>query len=346
MSPPMPATYYRPIPESDVALGRAGLSLAGTRLRFERVEVLSRGQLPRVVPADTVPAEILARMTEPRAAITGVSLGRPRLMGILNVTPDSFSDGGVFDGPDAAVAAALRMVEDVDILDIGGESTRPGAADVPAPAEIARTAPVIAALSRAGVPVPVSIDTRKAAVARAAFDAGATIVNDVSGLGYDPDLAPLVAATGAPVCIMHSIATPATMQDDPRYDDVLLDVFDFLEQRIALAESCGIPRARIVVDPGIGFGKTVAHNLALLARVSLFHTLGCAILLGVSRKRFIGGIGGAAEPRSRGPGSIAVALAAMAQGVQILRIHDTSETAQALKLYLAATTGKAPGETI
>jgi dihydropteroate synthase len=218
------------------------------------------------------------------------------------------------------------------IIDIGGESTRPGAAPVPEADEIARISPVIAALT--GM-VPISVDTRKAAVAAAALDAGADLVNDVSGFLHDPDLAALCAGRGVPVCVMHSKGDPQVMQDDPRYGDVLLEVYDFLAERVAALIAAGIPQGRIVVDPGIGFGKTKAHNLALLQGLSLFHGLGCAILLGASRKRFIGTIGGAERAEDRAPGSIAVGLAGLAQGVQILRVHDVAETAQALHLWQA-----------
>lgn len=227
------------------------------------------------------------------------------------------------------------MAEGADVLDIGGESTRPGAAEVAVTEEVARTAPVIAALREGGIATPISVDTRKAAVARAALAAGAGIVNDVAAMGFDPEMAPVVAGAGAPVILMHSIKTPATMQDDPRYEDVLLDVYDFLKARIAAAEVAGIARGRIMVDPGIGFGKTAAHNLALLRRLSLFHDLGVPLLLGVSRKRFIGTIGGEDRAERRMPGSVAVALAGVAQGAQVLRVHDVAETRQALRLWLA-----------
>jgi dihydropteroate synthase len=217
---------------------------------------------------------------------------------------------------------------------VGGESTRPGATEVPEEQEIARTVPVIAAIRRESG-LPVSIDTRKSAVAAAALAAGADVVNDVAALTHDPALGPLVAKVGCPVILMHAQGTPATMQDDPRYDDVVLDVYDFLEQRIAAAEAIGIARARIVVDPGIGFGKTLHHNVRLLQNLSLYHGLGCAILLGASRKRFIGTLSGADAPRDRMAGSLAVALHAVSQGVQILRVHDTLETRQALSLHEA-----------
>ena len=336
--------YYRPIPSLDPARPAGALSFAGGMAWFERVEVLRRGAEAEIIPAADLSPDARDRLTAPRAAICGVSMEMPRLMGILNVTPDSFSDGGLHDTPDAALAHAHAMAREADFIDVGGESTRPGAAEVPVEEEIRRTAPVIAAISKAHLAPPISIDTRKFAVADAALSAGARMVNDVSGLGFDAHLAPLAAAHDAGLCIMHSIATPATMQDDPRYDDVLLDVYDFLAARIEHAVTAGVARERIVVDPGIGFGKTLKHNLTLLARVSLFHGLGCPILLGVSRKRMIGTVGQAADARARAPGSIAAALAAVAQGVQILRIHDVTETAQALRLYRAVHNGAHPEE--
>ncbi len=334
--------YYRPIPRFDPVPSRH--RLAGGWTGFDRVECLSRTEPPRIVSADDVPPDVIERLVTPRPALAGLDMSRPCLMGILNVTPDSFSDGGRHVGLEPAVARALAMAPDVDVIDVGGESTRPGAVEVAVDAEIERTAPVIAALRERGNRTPVSIDTRKSAVAAAALDAGADIVNDVSGLDFDPELAGLVADRQVPLCLMHSVKTPATMQNNPRYDDVLLDVYDCLDARVTAAEAAGIPRNRIVVDPGIGFGKTLEHNLALLARLSVFHSLGCAILLGASRKRFIGTLGRADAPEARSPGSVAVALAAVAQGVQILRVHDTADTAQALRLFVATTLGVAPEE--
>ena len=327
--------YYRPIPMTDPARPVGAQALAGGWSWFDRVEVLRREAPAEVVGVDAIPAEVLARLTAPRADLAGLALDRPRIMGILNVTPDSFSDGGDHFTPNAAVDHARAMqANGADILDIGGESTRPGAAEVSVDDEIARTAPVIAALRAAGA-VPVSIDTRKAGVARAALSAGARIVNDVSALGYDAGMAAVVATSGAPVCLMHAQGTPATMQADPRYDDVLLDVYDHLAARVTAAEAAGVDRAHILIDPGIGFGKTAEHKLALLRRLSLFHALGCPILLGVSRKRFIGTIGGAPLAKDRMPGSVALALAGIAQGVQIVRVHDVRETRQALALWMS-----------
>ncbi|MCU9847044.1 dihydropteroate synthase [Defluviimonas sp. WL0024] len=338
--------YFRPIAMTDPARPEGALPLAGGWCWFDRAEHLTRAGSRGLVAASELPEDVRHRLTAPRAPLAGLSLDAPRLMGILNVTPDSFSDGGRFHAPDRALAHARAMAEaGAEILDIGGESTRPGSADVEREEEIARTAPVIAALKEGGLRVPVSIDTRKSAVAVAALDAGAEIVNDVAALGYDPDLAALVARRGVPVCLMHAQGTPATMQADPRYDNVLLDVYDFLAERIAAAEAAGIPRERIIVDPGIGFGKTVAHNLALLRGLSIFHGLGCAVLLGASRKRFIGAIAGCgAEARAdlRVPGTVAVTLAGVAQGVQIHRVHDIVEAKQALRLWQAATQGEEP----
>lgn len=330
--------YFRPIAMTDPARPLAALSLAGGWCWFDRVEVLSRTSAGRIIPASDVPAAILHRLTAPRAPFAGLAMIRPRLMGILNVTPDSFSDGGMFLGAGSAVDQARAMALGAEIIDIGGESTRHGAVEVPVAEEIARTAPVIRALRTGGLTSAISIDTRKTRVAKAALEAGATIVNDVSAFDFDPTLGPLVAQTGTPVMLMHAQGVPATMQDNPLYGDVLLDVYDALAARLARAEALGIDRDCIVLDPGIGFGKTQAHNLSLLRGLSLFHGLGCPILLGTSRKRFIGSIGMASEPQDRAPGSIATALAGVAQGVQVLRVHDVAETRQALRLWQAMNT--------
>ncbi|SCY39200.1 dihydropteroate synthase [Paracoccus tibetensis] len=315
--------YYRPIPS-----GEGGRwQLAGGWSRFSELERLCRGEPPRRVT--DAPPEVIAALTAPRPPLMGLSLDAPRIMGIVNATPDSFSDGGAYD---PAAQARQLAAAGADILDIGGESTRPGAAEVPVPEELDRILPAI----RAGAALlPVSVDTRKAAVAGPALEAGAGLVNDVSGFDFDPALPALVAAAGVPVCLMHAQGLPATMQDDPRYDDVLLDVYDALEARIRRADAAGIPRARIVIDPGIGFGKTEAHNLAILRRISLYHGLGCAILLGVSRKRFIGSIGGAPAPADRAAGTLALSLMAVMQGVQVHRVHDVAAHVQALRLWQA-----------
>lgn len=331
--------YLRPIPCPPAR--SSARPLAGGLFGFAEVEVLRRGEAPEILPVDAAgvlypeAAETLELIVAPRPPLAGLELSRPRLMGVVNVTPDSFSDGGMLTDTEAAVAHGMALAEaGADILDVGGESTRPGAEPVPLDAELARVMPVIEGLVAAGCPVPLSIDTRKAKVAEAALAAGAVMFNDVSALTHDA-ASPGVAAKAPAVCLMHAQGDPRTMQDDPRYGDVLLDVYDFLEMRLAAAEAAGIPRARLAVDPGIGFGKKLGHNLALLRRLSLFHGLGCALVLGVSRKRFIGALAGVGEPRQRVPGSIAAGLSGLAHGVQVLRVHDVAETRQALDVWRA-----------
>ena len=261
-----------------------------------------------------------------------IRLDQPQVMGILNVTPDSFSDGGQFADPSTAVEAGVRMAsQGAAILDVGGESTRPGAQQVWAQDEIERVRPVVERLVTSGAAV--SIDTRKSEVMTAALQAGARLVNDVSALTFDPRSADVVAGSSAPVILMHHLGPPETMQQDPRYDDVLVEVYLWLEERIAAAEAAGIDRSRILIDPGFGFGKTVAHNLELMNGLALFHSLGCPIVLGASRKRTIGALSNEAPADERLGGSIAFALKAVEQGVQIVRVHDVPETAQALRVW-------------
>lgn len=332
--------YPRPLVQVGPTRPEEALCLAGGWGWFTHVECLSRTDAPEVLPVSHVPQGALDRLTAARPGMGRLSFDVPIVMGILNTTPDSFSDGGRFTGSDAALRAARAMaVSGAGLIDIGGESTRPGAQAVSVEEETARTAPVIAALSQDATMPPLSIDTRKAAVARAALRSGADLVNDVSGFTFDPDLAGLCAAEGAPVCVMHSVGTPETMQSQAAYGDVLLDVFDVLQDRIEALVETGIPRNRIIADPGIGFAKTLEHNLALLQRLSLFHALGVPILLGASRKRFVGTLSGVEVADARMPGSVGVALAALEQGVQILRVHDVAETVQAIKLWQAARHG-------
>ncbi len=332
--------YYRPLVQVDAARPDAALTLGGGWAWFTHIEVLARGQAARVIAVRDAPVDALAILTAKRPDIAGVSMSQPRVMGILNATPDSFSDGGVNAAAQDAVASGITMqTAGADLLDVGGESTRPGAVTVSVSNEIARVVPVIKGLRASGVTCPISIDTRKAAVAQAAHLAGAALINDVSGFTYDTALAPYAAAQDLPVCVMHALGDPATMQQDPQYENVLLDVYDFLETQITTLVAQGIPRSRIIADPGIGFGKTMPHNLALLARLGLFHGLGVPILLGASRKRFIGTIGKAPQATDRAPGSIGVALAALGHGIQVLRVHDVAQTMQAIALWRAAITG-------
>jgi dihydropteroate synthase len=327
--------YCRPLAGTD------GLPLAGGPLRFARVEILSRHEPPRVVAAETLDAGVLERLTAARAPIAGLVADRTAVMGILNVTPDSFSDGGHNAAPDIAIAAARAMVTaGADIVDIGAESTRPRAPLVDLATESARLAAVLPGLAG----LCWSIDTRKAAIMAQALAAGAALVNDVSALGHDPQALALVAARGCPVVLMHARGTPDVMQDAPAYDNALLDVFDWLATRIAACEAAGIARDRIIADPGIGFGKDLSHNLALLRGLSLFHGLGVPLLLGASRKQLIPriakpeGADGIVDipPDARLPGSLALALHAAAQGVQLVRVHDVPETVQALAVWRAA----------
>ncbi|SLN66588.1 dihydropteroate synthase [Roseisalinus antarcticus] len=306
------------------------LPLAGSaHVGFDRV--LTGGQM---AAAGELAPDLRDLLSTERPPVCGLTLRTPRIMGILNVTPDSFSDGGKYLAGEAAVARAVAMAEDADILDIGGESTRPGADEVPEAEEVARVAPVIAAIRAAGMAIPISVDTRKAAVAEAALDAGADMINDVTAGRFDARMLPLAARRGVPICLMHSVADPKTMQAHASYDDVSTQVFDHLAERIAAALEAGIPKAHVIADPGIGFGKTLQHNLTLIRELSRYHALGVPILFGASRKQFIGTIGHS-DTDGRLGGSIAVALVAADQGAHILRVHDTYETRQALRLHLA-----------
>ncbi len=256
---------------------------------------------------------------------------RPQVMGIVNVTPDSFSDGGRSLAFDDAVALGERLVaEGADILDIGGESSRPGAAVVPVEEEIARVIPVVEALA-GRVGVPISVDTVKPEVARRALAAGASIINDIRGLA-DPDLAAIVAQTGAGVVLMHMKGTPRTMQDDPRYDDVVREVRDELARMVERAEGLGIPRSRIAIDPGIGFGKRTVHNLLLLQNLEAFAGIGCVMLVGTSRKGFLGKLTGR-PTGDRTIASITSALAAIDGGARVVRVHDVGPMVDALRVW-------------
>ncbi|WP_447939008.1 dihydropteroate synthase [Pseudoxanthomonas mexicana] len=268
-------------------------------------------------------------------------LDRPQVMGIVNVTPDSFSDGGAHDTADAAVAHALKLVEEgADVLDIGGESTRPGAAEVEIEEELRRVVPVIARLA-AQVSVPISIDTSKPEVMRAAVQAGAGMINDVYGLRRDGAL-DAAAALGVPVVLMHMQGEPRSMQAAPQYDDVVGDVHRFLAEHIFAAEMAGIPKKRIVIDPGFGFGKDTAHNLQLLAQFERFVELGVPVLAGLSRKRSIGELTGRDAPADRAAGSVAAHLIAAQRGALIVRVHDVAATVDALKIWNAVAAVPAP----
>lgn len=269
-------------------------------------------------------------------SFAGLSLDQPRLMGVVNVTPDSFSDGGDFIDPQRAIAHGLQMSEDgADILDVGGESTRPGSKPVSINEELDRVLPVIEGLAEEGKRV--SIDTRHAEVMRLAIAAGASIVNDVTALTGDPESMRVCAEAGVDVVIMHMQGQPQTMQNNPTYDDAAADIFDYLTARASDMEGAGINRGKIAVDPGIGFGKNLNHNLRVLSKLDDYSSTGLPVLLGVSRKSFISRIDRDVAPKDRVAGSIAAAIAGYQRGVRLFRVHDVAETRQALAVWSAIT---------
>jgi len=342
-------TLLRPTAFVDSPFGHDGrvARLAGGLNWFAAVELIAiegnKRTSTELVPVETVEERFDDDMAAQWSALTAarpplqlgqrtVRLDQPQVMGIVNATPDSFSDGGQYaDAASAAEAGARMTAEGAAIVDVGGESTRPGARSIWEGDEIERIVPVIRQLAGGGAAV--SADTRKADVMTAAVEAGARMINDVSALTYDARSAEVAAALDVPVVLMHHRGAPEVMQDDPRYDDVLVDVYIWLEQRIAAAVEAGVARERILVDPGFGFGKSVAHNLELMNGLALFHGLGCPVVIGPSRKRTIGALSGEAAVDKRLGGSIAFALKAVEQGVQIVRVHDVPETAQALRVW-------------
>ncbi|HKQ95615.1 MAG TPA: dihydropteroate synthase [Aestuariivirgaceae bacterium] len=346
----MTTTYLRPLGlawGSDASLavreGRAG-RLAGGNAAFTSAELIWRDG--RHIERTHQPYADLVRSSEaavrrrlgaleaPRAAIAGLAMDAPQVMGIINVTPDSFSDGGETPDRSSAVALGRRLAEaGAAILDVGGESTRPGSEGVPEDVERSRVVPVIEALS--GLGHKVSIDTRKPAIMEAATGAGAVMINDVSALRFDEGSRAAVARLKRPTVLMHAQGDPKTMQVNPTYDDVVLDVFDFLEAAVEEAVGAGLPRGLALVDPGIGFGKTFRQNLDVLGSLAIYHGLGVPLVVGASRKAFIGALTGHKTAKDRVSGSLAVAVAAVAQGAQILRVHDVRETLEAVKVWRA-----------
>ncbi len=342
-------TLLRPTAFVDCPFGYDGqvARLAGGLNWFAGVELIRieghRRASTELVAVEDIEGQLDGDMAEQWKALTSprppmqlgertVRLDQPQVMGIVNVTPDSFSDGGQFvDAVAAAAAGADMAAAGAAIIDVGGESTRPGAKPVWEGDEIERIAPVIRQLAAGGAAV--SADTRKADVMTAALEAGARMINDVSALTYDDRSVEIVAAAGVPVVLMHHQGAPETMQDEPGYDDVLVEVYLWLEERIRAAGAAGIARDKIMIDPGFGFGKTVAHNLELMNGLALFHSLGCPVVLGASRKRTIGALSGEAPADRRLAGSIALSLKAVEQGVQIVRVHDVPETIQALRVW-------------
>ena len=346
-------TYLRPLgllygadAARVMALGRAGRLGGSSFVSFNSGEVITRdgSRVSSEVAdyGDLAKDAVLARIETSRAALCGLALDRPKLMGIVNVTPDSFSDGGQTGEAASAIAHGLRLAaEGAHLLDVGGESTRPGSQGVAVDEEEARVIPVIGGLARAGHVV--SCDTRKALVMRKAVAAGAAVINDVSALQFDGDSLGTVAELGCPVVLMHAQGDPRTMQLNPSYDDVTLDVYDALEERIAACAAAGIAVGNIVADPGIGFGKTFRHNLDILSQLTILHGLGVAVLVGLSRKGFIGALTGEKAAAARASGSIGGAVQAALNGAHILRVHDVKPTAAALAVALAAADPEASG---
>lgn len=320
-------------------------SLAGGWARFTDMDVVQRhadggysicrmglDDLLQAADDRNLASAVMDRLLAPRDPFAGLSMTAPRLMGILNVTPDSFSDGGRHNAPARAIAAARAMQDaGAAIIDIGGESTRPGAAPVTRNQELARVLPVLAGLRDSGAVL--SIDTRHAEVMRRAVAGGAGIINDVGALRGDGAV-DAAAAAGVPVVMMHMQGTPETMQADPQYGFAPVEILEFLEARIQAAEAAGIPRALMAIDPGYGFGKTVTHNLQLINWTAMLHMLGVPILIGASRKSSIAKISAGEDADQRLPGSLALAMAALRQGAQMLRVHDVGETMQAVKVEM------------
>ena len=336
----MTRTYYRPLGlcyGSDagqlIALHRAGRLGGSAAIGFTLVERIRRDG--KSVSREITPyADVLEAVEAPRGDFAGVAMDAPKIMGVVNVTPDSFSDGGLHGTAKTGALHGLALAgQGAHILDVGGESTRPGSDAVSVDEELSRVIPAVKRLSDAGHVV--SVDTRKAAVMREAVKAGAVIVNDVSALQYDAESLRVVAELGCPVVLMHAQGDPRTMQLNPQYDDVALDVYDHLEGRVESCVTAGIPRSRIAIDPGIGFGKTFRHNLEILNQVTLFHGLGVAVLLGLSRKGFVGALTGEKNAGNRVHGSVGGAVQAALNGVHILRVHDVKATVEALAVATA-----------
>lgn len=340
--------YLRPTGfiDSPQRFDGASARLAGTMLWFTQLEVSTETGRELIAVSEwdaaksRLPAKAertFARLTSPRAALQmgerTIRLDQPQVMGILNCTPDSFSDGGKHgDDPAAQAASGVAMSgAGAAIIDVGGESTRPGAPLVWEGDEINRVEPVIRQLAASGTAV--SVDTRKAAVMQSALAAGATMINDISALIYDDQSVEIAKAANCPVVLMHAPSQSSDPHKDGEYDDVLTDVYDWLEERVDAVEASGIARDRILIDPGIGFGKSLTDNLTLINNLSLFHGIGCPVLFGASRKRMIGALSNEAEAYARLGGSIYLAMKAVEQGAHIVRVHDVPETVQAIHVW-------------
>ena len=333
-------SYFRPIVRTGLPRSKNSIFLAETKYWISEAEEIKFGETKKLISIKDVPDWWTKRWLKKRSDILGMDFGFPKLMGILNITPDSFSDGGQHVKLDAALNQAKFMEKNgADIIDIGGESTRPGALTVPILEEIKRIEPVIKGIA-AKSKIPISIDTRKSEVASAARRAGASMVNDVSGFTFDPKLLLYCSKYKLPVCVMHMQGSPENMQNNPKYENILIEVFDFLENQIAMLVQAGVSKDHIIADVGIGFGKNLKHNLSLIKNISLFHGLGVPLLLGVSRKSIISNVAKVEKLSDRVHGSVSLAISALGQGVQLFRVHDVAETKQAFDLWVAVNFGE------
>ena len=322
----------------EINYGRRGFekfhTIYGGTTVFNSFRVIQRNKKPRVISTSEVKEEFLNRFTSKPISTLGLSFETPTIMGILNVTPDSFYDGEKFFTEKQFVEKGMHLLKiGCAVLDVGGESTRPGAKEVASTIEIGRIMGVIKKIKKSVPSAIISVDTRKSIVAEKALEAGASMVNDITAGSFDKKMFKVVAKHRAGMCLMHSQGLPENMQNKPHYDEILLDLYDYFQEKIAEAQSKGIPREKIVIDPGIGFGKNLHHNLEIINKISLFLGLGRPVMIGISRKSFIGEIISEREPSERLIGSVAAMLATLNRGVNIVRVHDVKEAADAIKVW-------------
>ncbi len=309
-------------------------TIYGGNIIFNSFRVVERNKSSRVISTSEVTKEFLSRFTSKPTSTLGLNFETPLVMGILNVTPDSFYDGEEYFSEKQFVEKGLALLKNgCSILDVGGESTRPGATEVKSSRELERVVGVIKKIKKSVPSAMISVDTRKALVAEKALQSGASLVNDISAGSFDKKMFNVVAKYKAGICLMHSKGLPEDMQNKPYYDNVLLDIYDYFEMKIAEADSEGIPKEKILIDPGIGFGKSLSHNIKIIKKAGLFLGLGCPIMIGSSRKSFIGEIIGETLPSERLAGSIAAMLVTLSKGVNIVRVHDVKETVDAMKIW-------------
>ena len=326
--------YFFPELRGFVLGQKSPFFLGGTQVGFDSFKIVERGRSTVTIPAMEAPQDILETFIRPRSSIFDLDFNKVNVMGILNVTPDSFYDGKEnFKETDFLKKGFDLIKGGLDILDVGGESTRPGAKELPIQMEKDRVSHVIRAIKKIKPKTIISIDTRKSEVAKAGIKAGASFINDVSGTTFDKEILSVASKFGAGICIMHSKGLPENMQSQPHYENILLDVYDFLKEKLNQAKKAGISEEKIIVDPGIGFGKSLYHNKTLIKNLSLFHGLGCPVMVGLSRKSFIGEIVGELDPSKRLGGSLAALLTAVSRGAHLVRVHDVIETKQAIEVW-------------